>query len=260
MRVQAWFIWDQDSGIEAVMDTELPLADELAAVFARLSNVLLSEETVTHALTLITDAAVLAVDGAGAGVSLIDTNGKRSSEASTGKIVLEADTLQYDFGQGPCLSAWASGYPVDIADVRTDLRWPEWGQAADELGLRSCLSVPLLAGSLAFGAINVYWARPKAATHRLIRLLELFAAQASIFLVNVQARERGRMLSEQLKTTLTQRDIISTAKGIVMASGGMGAHDAMLHLMTIALNENRPLPEVAEEIIESMPGLDHDQG
>jgi GAF domain-containing protein len=180
------------------MDTELPLADELAAVFARLSNVLLSEETVAHALKLITEAAVLAVDAAGAGVSLIDSNGHRSSEASTGKIVLEADTLQYDLGQGPCLSAWASGHPVDIADVRTDLRWPEWGQAADELGLRSCISVPLLAGDLAFGAIKVYWAKPNAATHRLIRLLELFAAQASIFLVNVQARERGRMVSEQL--------------------------------------------------------------
>ncbi|WP_181037544.1 GAF and ANTAR domain-containing protein [Arthrobacter sp. ZGTC412] len=243
------------------MDTELPLADELAAVFARLSNVLLSEDTVAHALTLITNAAVLSVeDAVGAGVSLIDTNGSRSSAASTGRIVVEADTLQYDLGQGPCLSAWASGHPVDIADVRTDLRWPEWGTAADDLGLRSCVSVPLLAGDLAFGAIKIYWAQPNAATHRLIRLLELFAAQASIFLANVQARERGRMLSEQLKTTLTHRDIISTAKGIVMASRHMGNHEAMLHLMNRALNENRTLQAVAEEIIESMPGLDHGGG
>ncbi|MFF1252962.1 GAF domain-containing protein [Pseudarthrobacter sp. NPDC058329] len=243
------------------MDTELPLADELAAVFARLSNVLLNEDTVSHALTLITEAAVLAVhDAVGAGVSLIDTNGSRSSTASTGRIVVEADALQYDLGQGPCLSAWASGHPVDISDVRTDLRWPEWGMAADELGLRSCLSVPLLAGDLAFGVIKVYWAQPNAATHRLIRLMEVFAAQASIFLSNAQARERGRMLSEQLKATLTQRDIISTAKGIVMASRGMGNHEAMLHLMDRAVRENRTLHAVAAEILESMPGLDHDRG
>jgi GAF domain-containing protein len=259
--ISRWFTYDHNAGIEAVMDTELPLADELAAVFARLSNVLLNEETVAHALKLITEAAVLAADGAaGAGVSLIDSNGRRSSEASTGTIVLEADSFQYDLGQGPCLSAWASGHPVDIADVRTDLRWPEWGQAADELGLRSCISVPLLAGELAFGAIKVYWAKPNAATHRLIRLLELFAAQASIFLVNVQTRERGRMVSEQLKSSLSQRDIISTAKGIIMAGQGMGKHDAMLHLMARAHIENRTLPDVAEEIIESTPGLDHDQG
>jgi GAF domain-containing protein len=243
------------------MDTELPLADELAGVLARLSNVFLTEETVANALKLITEAAALAVDdAAGAGVSLMDTNGNRSSAASTGSIVAQADALQYELGQGPCLSAWASGYPVDIADVHTDLRWPEWGTAAGDLGLRSCVSVPLISGKLAFGAIKIYWAKPKAASHRLIRLLELFAAQASIFLVNVQARERSRMLSEQLKWTLDQRDTISTAKGIVMASRGMGNHEAMLHLMARGLNENRTLQEVAEEIVESTPGLDAGRG
>jgi len=243
--------------MEPVMETELPLADELAAVFARFSNVLLTEETVSSALKLITEAAVLAVnDAAGAGVSLMDTSGNRSSAASTSPIVAQADTLQYELGQGPCISAWASGSPVDIADVRTDLRWPEWGTAAGDLGLRSCVSVPLLSGDLAFGAIKIYWDKPKAASHRLIRLLELFAAQASIFLVNVQARERAQMLSDQLKSSLAQRDAISTAKGIVMASLGMGSHDAMLHLMTKALNENRTMLEVAEEMLESTPGLD----
>jgi transcriptional regulator with GAF, ATPase, and Fis domain len=118
------------------------------------------------------------------------------------------------------------------------------------------VSVPLLAGDLAFGAIKIYWEQPNAATHRLIRLLELFAAQASILLLNVQARERGRMLSEQLKSTLAQRDTISTAKGIVMASQGMGNHAAMLHLMAKAVNEDRTLREVAEEIVQSTAGLD----
>ncbi|WP_461172223.1 GAF and ANTAR domain-containing protein [Arthrobacter sp. Z1-9] len=243
------------------MDTELPLADELAAVFARFSNVLLTEETVSSALRLITEAAVLAVnDAAGAGVSLLDTNGNRSSAASTSPIVAQADTLQYELGQGPCLSAWASGYPVDIADVHTDLRWPEWGMAAGGLGLRSCVSVPLLSGDLAFGAIKIYWDKPKAASHRLIRLLELFAAQASIFLVNVQARERAQKLSDQLKASLAQRDTISTAKGMVMVSQRTGSHEAMLHLMTRALNENRTLQEVAQEVLESTPGLGLDRG
>lgn len=242
--------------MEPFVDTELPLTDELAAVIARFSNVLLTEETVFSALKLITEAAVLAVnDAAGAGVSLLDTSGNRSSAASTSPLVAQADALQYELGQGPCISAWASGSPVDIADVRTDLRWPEWGMAAGDLGLRSCVSVPLLSGDLAFGAIKIYWDKPKAASHRLIHLLELLAAQASIFLVNVQERERAQMLSDQLKSTLAQRDAISTAKGIVMASLGMGSHDAMLHLMTRALNENRSMQEVAEEILESTPGL-----
>lgn len=123
-----------------------------------------------------------------------------------------------------------------------------------------CVSVPLLSGDLAFGAIKVYWAKPNAATDRTIRLLELFAAQAAIFVANVQVRERGRMLSDQLKTTLTQRDTISTAKGIVMADRRVGHHEAMLHMMSKALEKNRTLQEVAGKIIESTVRLDHDRG
>ena len=39
------------------MSVDLPLADEITAVFARATKMLLTEETVAHALRLITDAA-----------------------------------------------------------------------------------------------------------------------------------------------------------------------------------------------------------
>ncbi|MCA4135190.1 GAF and ANTAR domain-containing protein [Arthrobacter sp. M4] len=202
----------------------------------------------------MTQAAVVAVDDelAGAGVTLVDPDGRRSSAASTNADSAAADALQYELGQGPCLSAWASGQPVAVEDVRADLRWPEWSTAVEPLGVRACVSVPLLTGGLAFGAIKVYWDKSMVITPRLVRLMELFAAQAAIFLVNVQARERVRTLSEQLKSALAQRDVIGTAKGITMSSQGLGEQAAMRHLMTKARDENRTLRDVAEEVIESM--------
>lgn len=51
------------------MSVDLPLADEITAVFARATLLLLTEDTVSHALRLITDAATAAIPGAiGAGV------------------------------------------------------------------------------------------------------------------------------------------------------------------------------------------------
>ena len=234
----------------------MPLADELVAVFARASQMLLSEETVSKALDLITQAAVLAVDDAsGAGVSLMDADGSRNSTASTSSLVARADELQYEFGQGPCLTAWASGQPVSVEDTRADERWPRWGAVAAELGLRSCVSVPLLAGDLAFGAIKIYWESPRDASPRLIQLLEVFASQASIFLINAQARERVTILSEQLKATLAQRDIIGTAKGIIMARLHLSQAGAIRHLITKSSRESRPLRDIAQEIIDTLPGL-----
>ncbi|MDP9933966.1 GAF and ANTAR domain-containing protein [Paenarthrobacter nicotinovorans] len=235
--------------------SELPLTDELAVMFARASNMLLTEETVSNALLLITEAAVLAVeDAVGAGVSLMEADGRRSSAASTASVVAAADALQYDLGEGPCLTAWASGKPVDSEDIRTDPRWMRWGQAAADLGVRSCVSVPLLSGDLAFGAIKVYWEAPGTASPRLIHLLEAFASQASIFLVNALAKERVSALSDQLKSSLAQREQVATAKGITMATLGLGEHEAVLHLIARSNKEKRRLHEVAREVIDNLPG------
>ncbi|HYX95710.1 MAG TPA: hypothetical protein VE823_11615, partial [Geodermatophilus sp.] len=52
---------------------DLPLADELSAISARVSGLLLSEETVATALGLVSSMALGPVAGAvGAGVSIID--------------------------------------------------------------------------------------------------------------------------------------------------------------------------------------------
>lgn len=66
------------------MDTELPPADELAAVFASMSGLLLSTETVSSALELITTLVAETVsDVDGAGVTLLDEHSERTTAAST---------------------------------------------------------------------------------------------------------------------------------------------------------------------------------
>lgn len=107
------------------MAVKLPLADELAAIFARASELLLTDETVSRALELITAAAELAVPGAaGAGVTLIDADGRKHTASASSRMVQVADERQYELGQGPCLLAWASGEPVLVSDVLHDRRWP----------------------------------------------------------------------------------------------------------------------------------------
>jgi hypothetical protein len=92
---------------EAIMENHLPLADELAAVFARMSGLLLSAETAGAALELITALARETVKGSsGAGITLLDEFGDRITTAATDPLVTLADRLQYELGEGPCLTAW----------------------------------------------------------------------------------------------------------------------------------------------------------
>jgi hypothetical protein len=113
------------------MSELLPLAEELSQVYARMSGLLLSEETVQTALDLVTSLALDTIGGAvGAGVTLIDADGNRESAAATSPLVARADALQYDLDEGPCLTAWADNVQVRIDDLQTDEPWPAWRRAA----------------------------------------------------------------------------------------------------------------------------------
>ena len=133
----------------------LPLADELAVVFARMSGLLLSEETVATSL----EPAELAgrtrpcPERPAPGSTMIEERGADGRPASTDARVAQADALQYELDEGPCLAAAATGELVRVDDLTTDPRWPRWARgrrAASGCGPR--MSAPLVAG-------NTSWAR-----------------------------------------------------------------------------------------------------
>jgi GAF domain-containing protein len=162
-----------------------------------------------------------------------------------------ADSRQYDLGQGPCLLAWACGEPVVVNDARNDRRWPDWAVAAAGLGLRSSVSAPLLAGDSALGAVKVYARQEDSFNHSTVRLLELFAAQATIFLVNAQARESAGTISADLRDALAHREIIAVAKGILMARHGLDEDTAMQDLLMESRRSKRSLRDVSAELVSS---------
>ena len=233
------------------MEIDLPLAEELTAVFARASRMLLTEETVAHALQLITDAAVAAIPGAvGAGVSLMKATGQRLTAASSGgEVVSRADALQFELGEGPCLTAWATGEPVLVSDASNDPRWPAWSAAVAPMGIGSVASSPLLNGAAAVGAVKVYAGESDRFDDHTARLLALFAQQAALFVVHAQAREAAAVLSQQLQHALFQRDTISVAKGMLMARDKTGEDDAFRALIAMSRRSGETLHETAAALV-----------
>ncbi|WP_222595810.1 GAF and ANTAR domain-containing protein [Cellulomonas aerilata] len=230
----------------------LPLADELAGVFARMSRVLLSQETVNTSLTLICELAQSTLpDSSGAGVTLVDERGDRTTATSSDELVERADTLQYDLDEGPCLTAWAQRSVVRIDDMAHEQRWPLWARAVQPMGIQSTLSAPLVAGDVALGAMKVYGREPGVYDARSERVLSLFAAQAAILVANAQSLERARRLSDQLKEALRSRDMISTAKGVIVAREGVDEETAFARLVSLSQRDGKKLREVAESVVRA---------
>jgi len=234
----------------SALSGELAVGDELSVVFARMSGLLLSRESMTSALALVTSLAADTVPGAfGCGVSLLDERGRRTSAGASDPRVEQADSLQYQFDQGPCLAAWAQQAVVRVEDTAAETRWPRWASAAAATGLRSALSAPLVTGGSRLGAIKVYGDRPGVFDVRAEDLLVRFGAQASVLLANMQAYEGAQELSEGLKQALLSRDVIGTAKGILMARDGVDADTAFGMLVSVSQRQNVKLREVAQGIV-----------
>lgn len=231
------------------MATDLPL-DELSLLFARINGLLLTQETVDHAVELLAQAAKETIIGSiGAGVSLIDPAGRRISTGSTDQVVREADSLQYDTGQGPCLSAWAGKKTVRIDELATDPRWPAWSAAVSSLPIQSTLSTPLLHRGDSIGALKVYSHAPYTFTDATERLLERFAVPAAALLTHVHTTDAPHRLSETLTTALNSRDVINMARGVLMEREQLDEAAATAALLRISQESNTPLREVAQQII-----------
>jgi GAF domain-containing protein len=234
------------------MVQELPLADELAAVFARMSGLLMSEETTSTAVNLVTALAREAIPGAvGAGVTLVDDRGGKTTSGASDPVVEKADSMQYELDEGPCLAAWAQRALVRLDEIGSDGRWPRWSRAVEPLGLRAAMSAPLVAGDRSLGAIKVYAQQPGAFDRHAEHLLVMFAAQAAILLANVQSMEGARRLSDGLKDALRSRDVIATAKGIVMAREGIAEELALAVLVASAQREHKTLRDTAHALARS---------
>jgi GAF domain-containing protein len=233
--------------------TRLPL-DDLTATIARIRGLLLTEEKVDRAVSLLARAIKESMPGnPGTGVSLMDAGGKRTSSASTDTLVEQTDAAQYSLGEGPCITAWASEEVVIIDDVRTDERWPRWREAVLGMPVRSVVSTPLMAGKEALGALKIYSALPGQYDESTGRVLSLFAGTAATLLAHIQGSEAPLKMTESLKATVSSRDLVNRACGMLMERHGISHDQAMQELIQNARAAGATLVEVSEQLVTRVP-------
>ena len=231
---------------------EPPGSVGLTWALSQMSGLLLSRETVQTALELVSTLARTVTDGTvGAGVTLVDEHGKRSV-AATNKAVEEADALQYEMDEGPCLTAWRTQEIVRIDDTTTDGRWPTWNAAASRLGVRSVLSAPLAVEGEPIGAMKVYCERPKNYGAQDEQVMRLLSEQAAILLANTQSLQQARRLSRQLTEALSGRDAVGQATGVLLARGAATAQEAFATLTSTAHRSGRSVDDVARALLAAV--------
>lgn len=215
----------------------------LAETLSGIARTLQAEPDVETTLQAIVKAAVDYVTGAEhAGISLAEHR-KIRTVAPTSALVEAIDQLQYDFHEGPCVDAITEHQTYRVGDVGKEERWPVFGPAAADHGIHSMLSYRLFVTDWTIGALNLYSSRVDAFDQRTEEEGQLFATHAAIALIGAQ-REA------QLGVAIESRDIISTAKGMLMERHDVDTTRAFRMLVEASQAANIKLHEVATWLVE----------
>jgi len=218
---------------------------------------LVAEVTLGDTLQRIADLARDAVgQTAFVGMTLLDDHDRPATRVCTDEVAARVDSGQYEDDRGPCLDAYREGRVVLVEDIgATADRWPSFSRRAREEGVRSSLSLPLIAGGDRMGVLNLY-ATDDPFTAEHVADAQLFATQAAVVLANARAYWSAFDLSAGLQTALASRAVIDQAKGKLMASQNCSADEAFQLLVRVSQRENIRLRDVAQRIVDGRPGED----
>jgi hypothetical protein len=240
--------------MDAIHDTTTALLD--------LTESLTPEESTEGLLERVAARVLQLVRGADAITVTLSTDGRARTVSATDPVLVALDDVQYRAGDGPCLHALRTR-----TAVRADLelarhRWPAFADTATAFDVATVLSCPLflpaddvIAHRQAHdrrlsGALNIWSTDPAAFDPVEVALTAMFTSAVSAVILTAARWAQARSHAEHLGNALHSRDVIATAKGIVMARRHLSAEEAFAWLADVSQNANVKLRDVAQLIID----------
>jgi GAF domain/ANTAR domain len=201
--------------------------------------------------TRLCDLSVDVTGMSGAGIMLISNNASQGSVCTTNQVSALIEDLQYTLGEGPCVDAYRQQEPVlepDLASAPTE-RWLAFTPPAVAAGVRAVFGFPIQIGAARLGALNLYRDTPgplSADQHADALVLAGVAARA---VLTLQAGAPAGELADGLADGGNFRLVVHQASGMVSAQLDIDVAEALVRLRAYAFANNRPLTDVAIDVV-----------
>lgn len=218
-------------------------SSDIASALTDAARSINSHRSLDDTLDAIVRAAQQTVPGfEHVGISITHGSGQIETRAGTGRLVWDIDELQYKLGEGPCYDAITSGGVTTMDDITTERRWPRYVEEAARFGLRAQMGLQLYNDQSTLGGLNFYSTQAGIDPDG-VQLAELFAAHASIAL--------GRAKHEhQLNESVTTRQAIGTAVGLIMERYRIPEDRAFQFLVRASSTSNVKLRAIAQDVVD----------
>ncbi|MET0416955.1 MAG: GAF and ANTAR domain-containing protein [Actinoplanes sp.] len=199
------------------------------------------------------------LSASGVGLSVLAVNGVHGMAAASDPATERIEELQFTFGEGPCVDAHAASRPLlipDLAEVAMG-RWPVYGPAAHEAGIRAVFAFPLQFGATRLGVLDVFRTTIGGLTQSELGQALLFADRAVTALLDIQ--ESATPERDGLDEALDHHAALFQAQGMVMVQLRVSLAEAMVRMRAMAYADNRHLNDIAADIVARRLRFDRDQ-
>jgi hypothetical protein len=187
----------------------------------------------------------------GAGIMLMSADVPQGSLCTTNEMSDVIEQLQYALGEGPCVDAYRQDWPVlepDLVHPETP-RWLAFSAPAIEAGVRAVFGFPLQVGAVRIGALNLCCDRSGPLSddqHADALVMADLAAQAVLVL---KANASPGQLGAALGAGADFHYVVHQASGMVAAQLEVSIGQALVRLKAYAFGNDRPLTDVAKDVV-----------
>jgi hypothetical protein len=209
-------------------------------------------------------ACARALDAEGVALSLLVGNGRTAEPFWHYPEVSERfEELQFTLGEGPGPDVVRTGSPVmepDLDRVRPD-RWPELLELTREMGVHGVCCFPLGIGAIRVGVLTVLCAADRRMSEQQSADARTLTAALTGAILNGEQRggrsEDGDRALLELPSQL-HRAAVHQATGMISVQLGVSMEEAILRLRACAYSSERPLGEMAADVVARRLRFDDD--
>ena len=197
-------------------------------------------------------ACLVAMPVSGVGLALMSERGPEGLVAATDERATTMEELQFNLGEGPCVSSSTEGRPVLQPDLRQTgpQRWPGFGPAALEAGIAAIFAFPLQVGRIRLGVLDLYRDTPGALSPDELTEALSFADAATTLLLDLQGRDSDDGgLHPDLASSSHNMAEVHQATGMVAIQAAVGLAEALLLLRAHSFSNERSVLDVAFDVV-----------
>jgi hypothetical protein len=231
-----------------------PYGPMLLSGFAEIARRLIGADDLTGTLNQILRYTVRVLTHCHSASVTLWSNDRALPAAATGRVPVELDEAQFASGSGPALDALHADSP-EKAPRFADSDWPELTAAAEKHGVVGGMFVGLFVHQPTewspLGVLSLYSDAVDGFEPEDEEFASILAAYIAVSVAMERQRNEVERREAALHRSLSTRDIIGQAKGILMERRKLSAGEAFDVLRRVSQRLNVKLAEVAQHLTET---------